>query len=81
MFSPFLPAQILLRPCLESPEKHSSDAQLPGSVEYRGLEPLCCEARLAELGLFGLEKRRLGGELSAAFQCSKRLIRKMGTTI
>jgi len=78
---------ILMRPHLKycvqlGGPQHKKDMDLLEQVQrkaikmIRGLEHLLCEDRLREFGFFSVEKRRVWGDLVAAFQFLKGTYRK-----
>jgi len=70
----------LARPHLESCIQLQSPQHTKRHGPVGGMEHLSYEERLRALGLFSLQKRRLPGDLIAAFQYLKGAYKKAGGT-
>jgi len=66
----------VLHPALE-PSAQEGHGPAGASKMIREMKHLCCEERPRELGLFSLEKKKLQGDLRAAFQHLKGPTRKL----
>lgn len=77
-----LPSSALMKPHLSPQHKKDMDllewVQRRATKVIRGMQHLLYDDRLREFVLFILEKRRLLGDLIAAFQCLKRIYKKEG---